>query len=82
VVHNLFPNEVKGALILSLHHRYVPNSRLQYEYPDNYEAAVQQSCLDDSNILERPDTEREPYLVGAQDRGDEEAKAQCGRDYH
>ncbi len=62
--------------------RYVPNSRLQYEYPDNYDAAVQQSCLDDSNVLDGPDREGEHYLAGGQDRGDEDAQAQCSRDYH
>ncbi|CAL8460560.1 g89 [Coccomyxa elongata] len=62
--------------------RYVPNHRLQYEYPDNYDAAVQQSCLDDSNVLEGPETEEEPFLFGPQHHGEDESKAECGRDYH
>lgn len=63
--------------------RYVPNHRLQYEYPDNYDAAVQQSCLDDSNVLEGPETDEEQFLFGPQHHGGEdESKAECGRDYH
>lgn len=60
---------------------YVPNRRLQYEYPDNYKAAVQQSCLDDSNVLDGPESDGEHYLF-PHGRSEEEVKAECGRDYH
>ena len=41
--------------------RYIPNRKLQFEYPDpeydNVDATTKQDCLQDSNILARPEHE-------------------------
>ena len=64
--------------------RYIPNRRLQFEYPDNYSAAELEDCLQDSNVLDRPEV-----LGGRGGEGEggqpaceaqEHATAECGRE--
>lgn len=61
--------------------RYIPNRKLQFEYPDPEYDAVdansKQDCLQDSNILERPDSEGDDQESEPQPFGMAEAKAKC-----
>lgn len=43
--------------------RYIPNARMQYEYPGSYQAPDAQSCAADSNLLlhDDPDHYTDPY---------------------
>lgn len=56
--------------------RYIPNRRLQYEYPDNYDAAIQQNCLQDSNVLE-PRMDKNECVSGELERAQE-----CGGEFN
>ena len=58
--------------------RYIPNRKLQFEYPDpEYDAvdpASKQDCLQDSNILDRPEHEGDEEDGQPQPFGMAEAK--------
>ena len=58
--------------------RYIPNRKLQFEYPDPeydaVDAASKQDCLQDSNILARPEHESEQQGSEHQPFGMAEAK--------
>lgn len=59
--------------------RYIPNRRLQFEYPDNYDAAQHDDCQSDSNVLSRPELLRGSAPVcGAQEQ---QQAAECGREF-
>lgn len=62
--------------------RYIPNRRLQFEYPDNYSAEELEDCLQDSNVLGRPEVLGGGDGEGTQPACDaqEHATAECGRE--
>lgn len=53
-------------------HRYIPNTKMQYEYPGTYQASDAQSCLTDSNLLlhEEPELYNDPYADPYEDDPD------------
>ncbi|KAL3131480.1 hypothetical protein ABBQ38_007787 [Trebouxia sp. C0009 RCD-2024] len=52
--------------------RYIPNTKMQYEYPGTYQASDAQSCLTDSNLLlhEEPELYNDPYADPYEDDPD------------
>ena len=65
-------------LWLSLVGRYIPNARMQYEYPGTYQASDAQSCASDSNLLlhDDPDHYADPYADPYEDNPDSQ-HGQC-----
>jgi len=52
--------------------RYIPNARMQYEYPGDYKAQDAQSCAADSNLLLHDDPHHytDPYADPYEDNPD------------
>ena len=52
--------------------RYIPNARMQYEYPGSYQASDAQSCAADSNLLLHDDADHytDPYADPYEDNPD------------
>ena len=53
-------------------YRYIPNAKMQYEYPGIYQASDAQSCLTDSNLLLHAEAELydDPYADPYEDDPD------------
>ncbi|DBA98893.1 TPA: hypothetical protein ACH3X1_014642 [Trebouxia sp. C0004] len=58
--------------------RYIPNARMQYEYPGTYQASDAKSCASDSNLLlhDDPDHYADPYADPYEDNPDSQ-HGQC-----
>ena len=67
-----------SKLWLLLLGRYIPNARMQYEYPGTYNASDAQSCASDSNLLlhDHPDLYPDPYADPYEDNPDSQ-HGQC-----
>jgi hypothetical protein len=61
--------------------RYIPNRRLQFEYPDNYAAAQREDCMQDSNMLARPEALCDAAAPQLRGSSQEQQAAECGRDF-
>lgn len=53
-------------------HRYIPNAKMQYEYPGSYQASDAQACFADANLLLHEEAElyNDPYADPYEDDPD------------